>query len=125
MFYLNLNDMEFMAKHGVLTEEKVTPQKFIVDVRIETDQIVTAAGTDKIADALNYVGVYELVYEIMMNQQFDLIETIAAKIAQEIVAKFSSIIAADVKVTKINPPIDGYTGTVSCEYLAFGAMDDE
>jgi len=125
MFYLNLNDMEFMARHGVLTEEKVTPQKFIVDVRIETDQIVAAAGTDKIDDALNYVGVYELVQDIMMNQQFDLIETIAAKIAQEIVAKFPSVIAADVKVTKVNPPIDGYTGTVSCEYLAFGAMDDE
>ena len=124
MFYLNLNDMKFMAKHGVLAEEKVTAQKFIVDVRIETDQIVTAAATDQIDDALNYVGVYELVRDIMMNQQFDLIETIAAKIAQEIVAKYP-IIAADVKVTKVNPPIEGYTGTVSCEYLAFGAMDDE
>ena len=124
MFYLNLNDMKFMAKHGVLAEEKVTAQAFVVDVRIETDQIVTAATTDHINNALNYVGVYELVHDIMMNRQFDLIETIAATISQEIVEKYP-VIAADVKVTKVHPPIEGYTGTVSCEYLAFGAMDDE
>jgi dihydroneopterin aldolase len=46
-----------MAKHGVLETEKVTPQKFIVDVRIETDQVVTAANSDRIDDALNYVNV--------------------------------------------------------------------
>ena len=121
MFYLNLNDMEFLAKHGVLAEEKVTPQKFVVDVQVETDQIVQAAATDQIDDALNYVGVYELVHDIMMNQQFDLIETIAVKIAQEIVATYNTVISANVKVTKVNPPIAGYTGTVSCEYIEYGS----
>jgi len=113
--------MEFMACHGVLPEEKVTPQKFIIDVKIETDQIVEAARTDCIEYALNYVGIYELVHNIMMNEQFNLIETIAMKISTEIVEKYKSVISVDTKVTKANPPIEGFKGTVSCEYTAFGS----
>ncbi|MCL2559145.1 MAG: dihydroneopterin aldolase [Turicibacter sp.] len=121
MFYINLNDLEFMAKHGVLESEKVTPQKFVVDVRIETDQVVTAASTDCIDDALNYVGVSEVISEIMMTQQYDLIETIAMKISTVLVEKYDAVISVDTKVTKVNPPIEGFSGTVSCEYTAFGS----
>jgi len=121
MFYINLNNMEFMACHGVLEEEKMTPQKFIVDVKIETDKVIEAAESDNIEDALNYVGVYEVIKNIMMNQQYDLIETIAMKISTEIVEKYETVICVDTKVTKVNPPIEGYTGTVSCEYVTFGS----
>lgn len=121
MFYINLNQMEFMAKHGVLESEKITPQKFVVDVRIETDQVLESAKTDRIEDALNYVDVYEWVNRTMMQEQCDLIETLAMKISTSIVEKFESVISVDVKVTKVNPPIPGYSGTVSCEYTAFGA----
>jgi len=121
MFYLNLNDMEFTACHGVLSEEKTTPQKFVVDAKIETDKIITAAKTDNIEDALNYVGIYEIIKHIMINEQYDLIETIAAKIATTVVKKYPFIISIDIKVTKVNPPIEGFTGTVSCEYTAFGS----
>ena len=112
--------MEFMACHGVLPEEKITPQKFIIDVRIETDQIITAATTDNINSALNYVGIYEFIHSIMKNEQYNLIETIAMKISTTAVKKYESIISIDTKVTKVNPPIEGFTGTVSCEYSAFG-----
>jgi len=121
MFFINLKDLEFMAKHGVLESEKVTPQKFLVDVRIETDQIITAASTDCIEDALNYVEVYEIIHDIMMNQKYDLIETIAMKISTAVVEKYESVICVDVKVTKVNPPIEGFSGSVSCEYSAFGS----
>ena len=121
MFYINLNNVEFLAKHGVLTSEKTTPQKFIIDVRIETDQIIEAAQTDSIAHALNYVDIYDHIHEVMMNQQYNLIETIAMKIATGIVEKHESVISVDAKVTKVTPPIEGYTGTVSCEYTAYGS----
>ena len=121
MFYLNLNNMEFMACHGVLAAEKVTPQKFIIDVKVETDQIISAANTDCISDALNYVGIHEIINQIMMDEQYDLIETIAMKISTAIVEKYGSVISVDTKVTKVNPPIEGFTGTISCEYSAFGS----
>ena len=121
MFYLNMNNMEFMACHGVLSEEKETPQKFIVDVRIETDQIVAAANTDNIDDTLNYVDIYKIIHDIMMNKQYDLIETIAMKISTTVTRRYKSVISIDTKITKVNPPIEGFTGTVSCEYSAFGS----
>lgn len=120
MFYINLTGVEFMACHGVLPFEKTTPQKFITDIRIETDQIITAAITDRIEDALNYVEIYEILRKIMLSEQYNLIETIAMKIATEIAQKYS-VISVDVKVTKVNPPIEGYIGTVSCEYTAYGS----
>ena len=117
--------MEFDACHGVLPEEKTTPQKFIVDVRIETDQIIAAASTDNINDALNYVGVYEIIHDIMMNKQWNLIETIAMKISTAIVEKYETIICVDTRITKVNPPIEGFTGNIMCEYSVFGAERDE
>lgn len=122
MFYLNLNDLEFMACHGVLAEEKVTPQKFVVDVKVETDLVTESALTDNIDDALNYVGIYELITQVMTKEQYDLIETIAMRISQEIVNNYEDVVSVDVKVTKVNPPIPGFSGTVSCEYAAFGTQ---
>lgn len=125
MFFINLNNVEFMAKHGVLESEKIEAQKFIVDVKIETDQVAVSAETDKISDALNYADVYAIIHHIMMHEQYNLIETIAMKISTSIVENYESVICVDTKVTKVNPPIEGYTGTVSCEYTAFGAGQDE
>jgi len=113
--------MEFEACHGVLPEEKKTPQKFTVDLRIETDQIIEAATTDNIEDALNYVGVFKIVRDIMMKKHCNLIETLAMKISTGLVEKYDEIICADVRVTKINPPIEGFSGSISCEYSAYGA----
>jgi len=123
MFYLNLNDMEFTACHGVLPEEKKNPQKFIVDLRIETDRVIYAAQTDHISQALNYADVYQIIRDLMMNNCFDLIETIAKKISEAVVRDYPECISVDVKVTKVNPPIEGFIGTVSCEYVAFGGED--
>ena len=121
MFYLNLNNMEFMACHGVLDYEKDEPQKFIIDLKIETDKVVSAALTDDINEALNYVSVFELVRKIMIDEQYDMIETIAKQISERVLTLDSSCISVDVKVTKANPPIHGFTGCVSCEYSAFGS----
>jgi len=120
MYYINLNNLEFMACHGVLDFEKTTPQKFIVDVKIETDKVFHAAESDKITDALNYAEVYEVIKNIMMNEQYDLIESIAASIGETINIQFEEIDKVDVKVTKVNPPIKNFVGTVSCEYTAMG-----
>ena len=125
MFYLSLNNMEFDACHGVLPEEKETPQKYIVDVRIETDQIIEAASTDNICDALNYVGVYKIVHDVMMKKQWNLIETIAMKICTEIVENYETIICVDTRITKVNPPIEGFSGNITCEYSVFGAAKED
>lgn len=123
MFYLNLNDMEFITCHGVLTEEKKTPQKFMVDLRIENDQVISAAHTDHIDDALNYADVYQVVRQVMMDNNYDLIETIAKEIGEAVVKAYPSCICIETKVTKVNPPIEGFVGTVSCEYVTFGRED--
>ena len=120
MFYLNLNKMEFMACHGALDEEKVQPQKFIVDLKIETDKIVHAGVTDDLNDTLNYVRVFELVRQIMMEEQYQLIETLAKQISERVLSLDSACMSVDTKVTKVHPPIHGFTGSVSCEYSVFG-----
>jgi len=125
MFYLSFNGMEFLACHGVLPEEKKTPQKFMVDIRIETDQIIEAANTDNIKYALNYVGVYETVHNIMMKNQWNLIETMAAAISTTLMEKYDDmIISVFTRVTKMNPPIEGFVGSISCEYSAYAPREE-
>jgi len=122
MSYINLNNMKFVTCHGVLDAEKITPQEFTIDVKIATNAVEEAAKTDNINDALNYVTIFDLVYATMMDEQYDLIETIALTIAKKIVKNHEKAINAEVKVTKNNPPINGFTGTVSCIYTAFRCM---
>ena len=114
--------MKFVTCHGVLDAEKITPQEFTIDVKIATNAVEEAAKTDNINDALNYVTIFDLVYATMMDEQYDLIETIALTIAKKIVKNHEKAINAEVKVTKNNPPINGFTGTVSCIYTAFRCM---
>ena len=124
MFYIHLNDMAFTTCHGVLSHEKKTPQTFIVDVQIETDVVVQAGITDDVNDTINYADVYLHIQTIMNGEPVNLIETLAKKISDTLIANFCEAIAVTTKVTKVRPPIETFTGTVSCEYIAYGDMPD-
>ena len=116
MYYLDLQRMMFLTCHGVLPEEKITPQEFMIDVRIGTKAILKAATTDNIEDALNYAEVFEVVKGVVMDRMFDLIEALAAAIGDEILQIFECCDNVRIKVTKMTPPIPEFNGTVACTY---------
>lgn len=95
----------FMACHGVLPEEKVTPQKFIVDLELYKD-LKLAGQTDNLTNTVSYDEVYHDVRKIVEENSFNLIESLAENIAEKILNKFP-ITSIKVTLYKPNAPVNG------------------
>lgn len=103
--------MDFYAYHGCYPEEQVVGNHFVVDVELCVD-MEKPSVSDDISDALNYVGVYEIVKREMAIRAH-LLEHLSARILDAILGQYPQIDKAEVSVTKLNPPIGGMMKGVS------------
>ncbi len=113
---IELEEMEFYAYHGCFKEEQVVGNRFLVNIALETDCSI-ATESDNINDALNYVTVYQLTREQIM-QNSHLLEHLTKRIIESIKAQFPQIIWLKVKVSKMNPPMGGQMKCVSLTLTA-------
>lgn len=101
-----LSDMIFQARHGVHPEEKVTAQRFEIDVELETD-LQPAGLEDDLQRTLDYGRVYETVRTIVESTTFNLIEALAEAIAHELLADFPALDEVVVRVRKPQVALGG------------------
>jgi dihydroneopterin aldolase len=85
MIIVELEGLEVFGRHGVLDEERRDGQAFFYDVRLEVGD---GALSDKIEDAVDYREVADCVREVSDGRQFNLIEALAAAVADALVARF-------------------------------------
>ncbi|MBN2669608.1 MAG: dihydroneopterin aldolase [Bacteroidales bacterium] len=112
MGLIQIEGMEFYAYHGHFAEERVVGNDFIIDITIETS-LEAAAASDDIADAVNYQEIYNLIKE-EMKVKSALLENIADRIINAIYIEFPDQIRfVKVKVSKMNPPLNGKIRNVS------------
>ncbi len=78
---LFLSGIRASGRHGARLGEKDEAQDFVVDLDIEVN-----VGDDDIAGTVDYRGITEAVRAIVERGSFDLIESMAAAIAEEILA---------------------------------------
>ena len=108
---LFLSGIHAAGRHGARPGEKDAAQPFVVDLDLEVE-----VGADQIGDTADYRGVSERVREIVETGSFDLIETLAAEIAEACLA-FDAVIRATVVVHKPNAAtrlgIDGVAAAVT------------
>ena len=95
-----LQGMTFFGRHGVLPEEAVLGQKFVVDLRIY--RCLRAAGvSDRVEDTVDYSRVVEDVRGIVEGEKrYQLIEALAHDITETIFGNFDAVEAVDVCVKK-------------------------
>ncbi|WOO41163.1 dihydroneopterin aldolase [Rubellicoccus peritrichatus] len=109
---IELKNLAFFARHGLMKEEEALGQRFRLDVRVEIDP-----SLDLSADAphitINYVELYALVKEIFEGKRFNLIESCADMIARSILEKFDKAIEVSVTIKKPSVPVD-----CICDYFA-------
>jgi dihydroneopterin aldolase len=110
---LSLVNLVFYAYHGLFAAEKELGQRFEVDVDLYGDFSSCARGDD-IDAAVNYADVYALVREIVEEREFDLIETLAHTLADEILSAHR-VNSVTVRVRKPGAPIGGPMDYVECE----------
>ena len=99
------------AYHGCLEEEAVIGGEYIVDIVLETD-FTEAAQTDDLSKTIDYVIVYNIV-KAQMAVRSKLIEQVAKRILDALKKEFPTLKKTEVKVTKINPPMNGHVERVS------------
>ncbi len=95
-----LKGMTFFARHGVLDEEAVLGQRFVVDVKMHC--CLEAAGrTDDVSDTVDYSRVYGAVRGVVEGEKrYQLIEAIAQDIAASILGGFRQVDSVQVAVKK-------------------------
>lgn len=111
MGVIEIEGMEFYAFHGHYDVEQLVGNRFLVDVRIETD-CSEAALSDNLSDALNYQQLY-LVIQEEMKIVSNLLEHLCNRIIQTIKREFPMVQKVYVKVSKMNPPMGGQIDRVS------------
>lgn len=109
---IHLKGMEFYAYHGVETEERTLGQRFVVDVDLYLQG--DTARPDSIACTVDYAKAYTVVRECVEKEQFQLLETLADKIASLLLKSFDCR-EIKVEVHKPNAPIPGVIKDVSVE----------
>ena len=111
-----IEGMQFYAHHGYYHEEQKLGGHYQVDIYVDMD-LSKAAETDELEDTLNYEEVYVLVKEEMANST-KLIEHVGNRILKRLKAGHQQIELAKVRITKLNPPLQGYVGRVFIELEA-------
>ncbi len=107
---IELKGMAFYANHGCYSEEKITGNRFEVDLRLRTNDTL-AATTDNIHDALNYQDAYNIVAE-QMAITANLLENVAERILSALFAHYTRLEWAAVTVAKLNPAMGGLINRV-------------
>ena len=113
MAKIRLHNMTFYGFHGISRAEKETGRRFEVDCELDVD-ITHAAQSDQLTDTVNYTSVYDRVEEIVQRNRFNLLETVAARIAGDLLTAFDAR-RVIVRVRKKIPPIPGHLDHIEVE----------
>lgn len=99
-----IEDLEIIAYHGVLKEEKELGQRFFISLLIETD-FREAGKNDDLTKTISYAEVCDDIEKIFLTAKYNLIEKCAEEIAEFLLEKYSRITELKVKIKKPWAPI--------------------
>ena len=101
---IRIDNLEVYAYHGVYPEEKEKGQRFYVNAVLFLD--VRPAGlSDDLALSVNYGEVCEKITKWMQEKKFDLLETVAERLARKLLRAFPLLREVELEVRKPEAPI--------------------
>ena len=98
-----LRNVRFHAFHGVLPQEGIVGNDYLVNLVLDYD-FSSAMKTDDLQGTLNYAEVYRKVREEMAVPS-KLLEHVAGRIAHRLFSDFPEIQKLQLSITKVNPPM--------------------
>ncbi|MBK7981776.1 MAG: dihydroneopterin aldolase [Ignavibacteriae bacterium] len=111
---VRIKNAVFYAYHGALKEEQHIGGKFEADVDMYFN-FTEAAANDDLSKTINYDEVYKFINKVIHEKKYYLIETLAAKIADNLLSTYSILDKVIVKVRKNNVPVGGIIEHVEAE----------
>jgi dihydroneopterin aldolase len=97
---VELRGLELPGRHGVLDSERETEQPFLYDVELELPE----PRTDDLERTVDYREVVSLVRALSDGRQFQLLESLAAAVADALLERFEQVERVRVRVRK--PEVD-------------------
>ncbi len=79
---IDVKGIKAYGKHGVYNEEKKEEQLFLVDVSLSFEDI--KESEDLLEETINYEIIVQLIIDLVKKESFNLIETLAKKLAEDI-----------------------------------------
>lgn len=101
---IRIQDLEVYCHHGVLKEENVLGQKFLVSLSLFTDTR-KAGNSDNLSFSIDYAEVSHFVEKKLKETTYQLIESVAEHIAKDILQEFSLVEKIKVEIKKPWAPI--------------------
>lgn len=113
---IELRDLRVSAVVGVLPEERDRAQPLSVDLDLYRP-LEAAALNDDLTETTNYAEVLNAVVRVAEEGRFNLLETLAYRIAHEALAVDDQVERVTVVVRKLRPPVEQDVATVGvrCE----------
>jgi dihydroneopterin aldolase len=101
---IRLGGLRLLGVHGALPEEQQRAQPFEVDVDADVD-LAPAGGSDALADTVDYAAVATAVELVVAGEHHQLLERVAARIAEEVLGIDGRITSVTVTARKLRPPV--------------------
>lgn len=101
---ITLTGVRAYGYHGVFEAERREGQEFVVDVTLFLNT-AAAAASDDVADTVHYGEVAERIVELVGGEPLNLIEALAARIADDLLKTHEIVRMVAVTVHKPHAPI--------------------
>jgi len=110
---IRLTNIIFYAHHGYYKAERELGQKFEIDIEVSCD-LKNSAINDDLSKTIDYSKIYSIAKDTFEHYKFKLIETVAQKMADEIL-KQNGVLKVLIKVRKPHVPMNGLLDYVEVE----------
>lgn len=106
---VEVRGLELLVICGVLPEERMRRQPFLVDLDLYLD-LRAAGASDDLDDTANYGSLIDLLVERLADERFLLLERFAARVV-ELVFEHTGADRVTVAVRKLRPPVAAHVDT--------------
>jgi dihydroneopterin aldolase len=107
MITVRVSDLRLFGRHGVHPHEKEQGQEFVFDVELDVGE---RGADDRFESAVDYRAVQRIVQEVNDARSYDLIEALAAAVADALQQAFAP---EGVRVAVTKPAVQPGTVSVS------------
>ena len=103
MHTIVLSRIEFDGRHGATAVERRATRKFEVDVELDVES-TAAAQSDRLADAVDYSAVAEVIVGLGTGEPHRLLESLSRRMVDTVRRRFPSVKRVRLELRKLNPP---------------------
>lgn len=111
MHKIQLEDIKIYAYHGCLPQEKAIGAWYTIRLTVMAD-LEQAGKTDALQHTINYADLYTIIRK-RMEKRSNLLESVCYDILEEIKEYSPKIYSAEIRLSKINPPMEGNVGAAT------------